>query len=269
MSWNKIVTADAVIQRLYENKGIYQRTNRSYDSLVSPGASSVRRPKLANLVVKKNTGTSAASADRKKAKSDTTMVETELDVYAVPIFSEIAAKFESNDYLRREYEVSAAQALMEQFSTDTISAAQATSNVSDFAGSALAWQDLTAILQHFDDNKIPEEGRVIVISSALEQEFYNIDVIKTAVGFNMNGLRGGEMNKMLNATWYISGLVPQVGGKDTVVGWYDKGLAGIISREGEIKEAYDSENLGDVIDLLAHAAFELDDDAFAVVKKKP
>lgn len=267
--WNRIVTADTVITRLLEDKGIYQMTNRSYDSLVRPGASSVRRPKLANLEVKKNTGTAANHADRKKTHTDTTMVETALDVYAVPILSEVVGEFESNDMLRREYEISASMSLKRQFNIDVITAAQATSNASAFAGATLAWDDLTAILKHFDDNEVPEEDRVIVISSALEQEFYNIDVIKTAIGFNMTGLRNGQMNQMLNCTWFISGLAPLVGGKAAVTGWYAKGLAFILSKEAVIKEAYSPEYLGDAVDLLAHAAAELDDDAFAVVKTKP
>lgn len=267
MSWNKIVTADSVIQRLYEDKGLYQLCNRSYDSLCVGGASSVRRPKLASLTVKKNTGTSSTSSDRKNAKSDTTMVETDLDVYAVPIASEVAARFESNDFLRREYEKSMALALKRQFNIDVIAAAQATTNISPAAAATIGWADYVSILKHYEDNQVPEEGRVIVTSSALMQEFYSIDVIKTAVGFNKDLLEKGMGNQMLGANWFISGLVPQIGGKDCIVSWYSQGLAFILSNQGEIKEVYDNDNLKDVIDLVAHAAAELDGDEFAKVIK--
>ncbi len=76
MAWNKQVTADNVILRCMEDKGLYQLTNRSYDSLVQPGATEVVRPKLASMVVKKNTGTAVDHADRKKTKDDTSMVTT-------------------------------------------------------------------------------------------------------------------------------------------------------------------------------------------------
>lgn len=273
MAWNKIVTADTVIQRLYEDKGLYQLTNRSYDSLVRPGATSVRRPMLASLAAVKNEGTTAGSASRKKTHTDTTMVETSLDVYTVPILSELAGEFESNDMLRREYEISMSMALKRQFNVDVITAAQATSNVTDTLAAELGWDDFVGIIQHFEDNEVPEDGRVIVVSSSLMQPFFNIDVIKTAMGFNKDLLQSGMSNQMLGATWFVSGLVPTVGGKNNVTAWYSKGLAFILSKEGVIKETYDPGEVGvrkpgDVIDMCAHAAAELDDDAFAYVVKE-
>lgn len=272
MAWNKIVTADSVIQRLYEDKGFYQLTNRSYDSLVTPGASSVRRPKLATLVAKKNDGTSATDTDRKKTKAGTTMVETDLDVYTVPIMNEMAAKFESNDELRKQYEISMSMALKRKFNVDTLTAAQATSNVEEISGAELAWADLIRILRHYEENEVPEEDRNIVIGSGFMEQFYNIDVIKTAVGFNMDLLKAGMSNQMLGANWYVSGISPTIGGKATVTSWYGPGLAFILSKDGEIKETYDPGTTGvttpgDVIDMLAHAGCELDDDDFAFVLK--
>lgn len=274
MPWNKSVTADAVIQRLYEDKGLYQMTNRSYDPYVRAGATSVRRPKLATLVAKKNEGATVSDADRKNTKSGTTMVETDLDLYTVPIFSELTADFESNGAMRREYEISMSQALRREFNKAVIEAAQATSYTSNWAGASLAWADYVAILKHFDTYEVPEEDRVIVTPAAVMDQFYNIDVIKTAVGFNKEILAKGMGNQMLGASWFISGLVPTIGGKQTVVGWSKKGLAFILSRFGEIKETYDPgesgvRKPGDVIDMCAHAGTELDDDVFAVIKKQP
>ncbi|MCC6867090.1 MAG: hypothetical protein IT280_13120 [Ignavibacteria bacterium] len=267
MAWNKQVTADNVILRCMEDKGLYQLTNRSYDSLVQPGATEVVRPKLASMVVKKNTGTAADDADRKKTKDDTSMVTTALDVYAVPILAQMAAKFESNDMLRTQYEISMALALKRQFNKDVIEAAQATTNIIPAAAAQISFRDFSRILKHFDDNEVPEENRVIVIPSALEQDFYEIDVIKTAIGFNMKALRAGEANEMLGAKWVISGLVPTIGGKTNIVAWHQEGLAFILSNEGEIKEAYQPTVLGDAVDLLAHGAAELDGNEFACVIK--
>lgn len=268
MAWNKQVTADSVVQRLIEDKGLYQLTNRSYDSLVGEGATEVTRPRLANLVVKKNTGTAGNDADRKKTKDDTTMVTTALDTYAVPILSQMTAKFESNDMLRMQYEISMAATLRREFNKDVLIAAQQTTNIVSTAGANLAWDDLTGILKHFDENEVPEDDRVIIISSGLEQAFYNIDVIKTAIGFNMRALRAGEANEMLGAKWLISGLVPQLGGKSNIVAWHKEGLAFILSNQGEVKEAYDPNLLADAVDLLAHAAAELDGNEFAYVVKE-
>lgn len=273
MAWNKIVTADSVIQRLYENQSLYQETNRSYDSLVRQGATSVRRPKLATLAARKNAGTAAGDAARKKTLTDTTMVETDLDTYTVPILNELAGEFGSNGMLRKQYEISMTQALTEQFNTDVLTAAEATANVEETVGAELGWQDFIGIFQHYKDNKVPEDGLVIVVSSALMQPFYNIDVIKSAMGFNKELLQQGMGNQMLGAKWYISGLVPQIGGKNCVVSYNSKGLAFILSRFAEIKETYDPGEYGvrtpgDVIDLCAHAGCELDDDAFAYIVKE-
>ena len=269
MPFEKIAFADAVITRLIENQGLYQLTNRSYDSLVQPGATSVRRQKLASLVVKKNTGTSPTSADRKKLKNATTMVDTALDVYSVPLAAEAAAHFESNDQLRRDYEVSAAMALMQQFDADVIAAAQATSQVQVAPAGDLTWKTLTLPNKLMNVAKVPKEDRVVVVSANLEDQFMNIDVIKNAASFNLTVLNKGKFVEVLNMKFFISGLVEQIGGKDNIVGYYAPGLAFILSKTGEWKEAWDGENLQDNIDLLAHAAAELDGDEFAAVVKMP
>lgn len=272
MPWNKIVTSDSVIQRLYEDKGIYQETNRSYDSLVEKGATSVTRPKLATVTAKKNEGTAAGDAARKNTKDDTVMVTTDLDVYTVPIYSAVAAKFESNDMLRRQYEISMALALKRQFNKDVIAAAQATSNIVNAGGANLAFDDYVGILEFFESHEVPEENRIIVTPAGLMKQFYAIPTIATAVGFNKELLQQGMSNQMLGARWYVSGLVPTLGGKQNIVAWYSQGLAFILSNEGEIMETYDpgvdgTRKPGQVIDMLAHGAAELDDDVFAYVVK--
>lgn len=272
MPWNKIVTSDSVIQRLYEDKGIYQETNRSYDSLVEKGATSVTRPKLATVTAKKNEGTAAGDAARKNTKDDTVMVTTDLDVYTVPIYSAVAAKFESNDMLRRQYEISMALALKRLINKEVIAAAQATSNVVNAGGANLAFDDYVGILEFFESHEVPEENRIIVTPAGLMKQFYAIPTIATAVGFNKELLQQGMSNQMLGARWYVSGLVPTLGGKQNIVAWYSQGLAFILSNEGEIMETYDpgvdgTRKPGQVIDMLAHGAAELDDDVFAYVVK--
>lgn len=267
MAWDKPLTAAQVITRTIEMLGLAAFMNRGYDSLVTQGATSVRRPKLPTLVVKKNTGTAANSGDRKRTKTDTVMVETALDVYAVPILDEIAGKFESNDMLRQEFVKSASMHLSEEFDKACIEAAQATSNKVSMKGDVLAWEDITGINAFFNVNKVPKDGRIIVISAALETQFWNIDVIKSATGFNLNQLNTGKFIEIMGMKFFISGNVPQVDGKDNIIGIYGMGLAFILSKFGDIKEAYSPDELADAIDFLGHAAAELDDNKFAIVVK--
>lgn len=263
--WDKSVTADAVITRLIENQGIYTLCNRGYDALVQPGATSVRRPRLPLLKVKKNTGTASNSADRKKAKADTKMIETELDVYAVPIANEVAAKFESNDFLRTEFEVSASMSLSEQFDTDCIAAAQATTNRFNFKEGELSWKDITGIKAFFTKKKIPRDKRILVVDADLEDAFWNLPVIEKQTGYNITTLQNGTFTNLLGFNIFFSALAPKINDKSTITAWYGPGLAFILNRIGEIKEGYNPEELQDDIDLLAHAAAELDNNDFACV----
>jgi hypothetical protein len=116
---------------------------------------------------------------------------------------------------------------------------------------------------------VPKQNRIFVVSANLEQEFWNIDVIKNAASHNQVTLTSGRFVEVMGMKFFISGLVPQIGGKDNVIGIYGPGLAFILSRFIDIKETYAPELLADAIDLLAHAAAELDDNKFAVVVKKP
>jgi hypothetical protein len=271
MPYDKKLVADSVVQRLIENQGIYTSMNRSFDGLVREGASSVDVPKLADVVVKKSTATPLADATRKKSKADTTMVNVPLVDYAVPLAEEILAQYESNGMLIKEYLDSASQKLQEQFDVDVITEAQTTTDKTAFAAASMAWIDVVDIMAKMDNNKVPKTGRIIVVSAALAQEFFAIDVIKSAVGFNQNFLQSGTLLSILGMKFYISGLVPQVnvsGLKNNMVGIYGPGLAFVLSRFGELKTAWDTTNLQTINDMLAHAGVKLFDNKFAVVKYK-
>ena len=271
MAYNKILVADSVVQRLVENQGIYQLCNRSYDSLVIPGASSVDVPKLAVTKVKK-TGTSATHADRIKSKDKTSMVNIPLGPYVVPLANEILSKYETNGALGMQYLDSAALQIEEQFDIDVLTEAQSTSDKTVFASAKLTWADIVGIGKNMDVNKVPKSGRVIAVNANLAEDFFDIDVIKAAIGYNQSFLQSGTLLKILGMTFFITGLAPTITVDEaehyTVTGFYGPGLAFILSRNGEIKEAWDGENLQDNIDLLAHAGVKLFDDKFAVVKYK-
>jgi len=270
MPYNKIVVAQTVIARAIEAQGIFQYGNRGYDSLCKAGATTVRRPKLPTLVVKKNTGTASDSADRKGTKSDVTMVDTDLDIYAVPIKDELAAQFESNRQLLNEFSISAAKSLTKAWDTDFITAAQATTNVFDTAASGvLAFKDIIKVKKEFHKHEVPidQDGLVLCVSAELEDQLMDIDVFKQAAAFNLKTFESGKFLNVWGMNVFISGLVPKVSDKDCIVGIYGPGLASIISHTAETKESWNGTLLQDDIDIVSHAAFELDDNDFAVVVK--
>jgi len=268
MPWNKQVTADTVVTRMIENQGLYNLCNRSFDRLVQPGATSVLVPKLPILLRKKNTGTTPTHADRKETKNDTTMVQVDLDVHAVPIGAQVAGEFESGGLLTTEFINSAVMTLSEGYDSDIIEAAQDTTNVLETVGGSLAWKDIVKINKSFNTNKVPKNGRVIVVSAELEEEFWEIEIFQKAAAYHKEVLQTGTFVSVMNNKFFISGLVPKIGGKDCVVGFYGPGIAAVLSRAAEIKEAYDPENLSTSIDLLSHFGAKLLSDEFSVVVKK-
>lgn len=265
IGWNRQLTVDSVIQRLYEVKSLFNRCNRSYDGLVkSSGTTSVSRPRLAQVVVKKNTAFTRTSSDRKKTKDDTRMVTTPLDIYTAGILSQLTAEFESNDMLRTEYEKSMVLALQRQFDVTVLEEAIKTTNqLTTKATGVFSWADIVKIDSTFNKLEVPEDDRLIVLSADLEEDFWDIDVIKTAAAFRGN-LETGKFLKIKNMDFYISAKVPKIGGKACALGIYGPGLAFILNRFAEIKEVYDPDQQGDVVDLLCHAGCELDGAEFAV-----
>lgn len=269
MGYSKIVTSDVVIQRCIEVSGIHKRGNSSYNNLVGPGATSVRRPRLPQLVVKTNSGTPMSNADRKKTGEDTTMVTTDLKTYAVPISSEIANQFDTNRKLLNDFAVSASLTLARQWDRDYIYAAvHGCANViqTKLAG-AVGWNDLSAISKKFRKLEVPRADLMLVVSAEIEDLVMDIDVIKQAAAFNTLQLQsGGRLVKVGDFDVYFSGQVGKSdNGKDCIVGIYAPGIASIISSSAVMKEAWDGETLKDHIDFVSYAAFEKDGDEFSVV----
>lgn len=265
MPFDKKILADSVVTRLIEGLGLYQFSNRSFDGLVRPGATSVDIPSLAVPLVK-TAGTAPTNADRKKTKTGTTMVNVPLTAYAVPLADEIAGMFESGGKLIQEFIISASAVLAEKFDELVLTQAETTTYTDSFSGATLSWKDITAIVKHFNTYKVPRSGRVIAIPAALSEEFYDIDVIKNAVGFNKQALETGDFISVLGMKFFISGVVPQINAKEAIVGFYGPGIASIISKMGDVEEAWDGENLQKNYDVLAHAGFKLLANAFAVTR---
>jgi len=267
--YSKQVVADQFIAQLIESQGIWQNGNRSYDSLCQPGATSVQRFKVGKIVIMKNAaGDDGTGAGRKKAKEDTTPVVSILDTYTARIKAEVAQLFESNDRLRMALLEQTSPRMSEQFDADFIAAMQATTNkLITKASGVCSWEDVTSLLAYATNMKIPQSGRVVVFSAALQSDFLNMDVIKNAIAFNQGLLTGGQFSQFMGTKFYVSANAPLVDGKANVSLAWGLGVASIINRQGVIKEVYSSTLQADIIDIFAHAKFELDDNDFAVCMK--
>lgn len=266
MAYTKTLVIDAVVQRLIETQGIYSYCNRAYDGLVKQGATSVDIPKLADVTVN-TSGVSATDSSRAKTKTDTTMVNVALSKAVVPLASEILGEFESNGMLLKEYMNSAALAFQQYFDTMVLTEALTTTNEID-SFSELTWQEITTINKELDVLKVPKKGRIFGISAEFSDDFYNIDVVKSAMAYNSIKLATGEFVDIMGYKFFISGLVPTSSDANQIVAWYGPGLAFILSRYMELKTVWDTDNLIDVNDLLCHFGKKLLNVNFAVKGKE-
>lgn len=267
MAFTKTLVADAVIAALTEKQSIYQNCNRSYDGLVQQGATSVDIPAMPTLVAK-TTGTASGHADRKGIKGDTTMVNVPLDIAAVPIKEELLGRFETNGRLLNDFVAGAVNTYAEKFDADTLDAAVTGATATQMAGATLAWGDVMKVPAILNAAKVPQEGRIIVIPTELEEAFYAIDVVKSAVAYQRDFLEGKFM-VIRNMKFFISALVPKkVPAKNNIVGIYGPGLAFILSRYMEQERNYDPENLQVNIDFIAHYGVKLLKSSFAAVVRE-
>lgn len=267
--WVRDLISNMTVENLVESNGIFQYGNRSYDSLVASGATSVLRQKLGGYTVRKNVGEAPDALTRAKAKGGSSMVKTVLDTYGVGLQNEIAAQFESNDALRKEHSIRMADALREQFDADFIAAGMQTPFVYDtLASGKLDWKDLIKVQKHFRNKKVKAGRRVTIIDTDLEDEFLSIDVIKSATAYSVMKLANGDSKYEFNGqTYFISSLMPKLEGQPCILGVHGPGLASIVSHFGVIKETWDSTLMADIIDMIAQAAFELDGNEFACIVK--
>lgn len=268
MAFTKTLVADAVIHALTEKQAIYQSCNRSYDGLVAQGATSVDIPALPTLV-RKTTGTSSTHGDRKGIKGDTTMVNVPLSVSTVPIKEEILARFETNGKLMEEFVAGSANTFQEGFDLDVLTeAVTGAPTATEMAGTSLAWSDIMKLSALLNTAKVPQQNRIIVIPAALEEQFYAIDVVKSAMAAQKDLLEG-QFVVIRGMKFYISSLVPKkVSGKENILGLYGPGLAFILSRYMQQERVWDSENLQANVDFVCHSGVKLLKSSFAAVVRQ-
>ncbi len=268
MPFTKTLVADAITKALVDKQGIFTHCNRSYDGLVAQGATSVDIPALPTLV-RKTTGTSSTHADRKGVKAGVSMVNVPLAVSTVPVKEEILGRFETNGKLMQEFVNGAADTFQEGFDSDVITAAvSGAPPASQMAAAALAWGDIMKVSALLNAAKVPQDKRIIVIPAALEEAFYSIDVVKSAMAAQKDLLEG-QFVVIRGMKFFISSLVPQkTAGKENILGLYGPGLAFILSRYMEQERVWDPENLQANVDFIAHSGVKLLKSEFAAVVRQ-
>jgi len=266
MAFSSAQLMPMVIQGLYDHQALYNLMNRSFDGLAKGGKqTSIDIPKNPQLVVS-TAAVAKDSASRKKTKDDTGMVNIPFSVYTVPISDQIEGEFATNGMLLDNFIKDSTEVLGEAFDAAVIAAAQATSKVINWATGVLQWEDITALMQEATTNKIPKRGRVIVIPGSREAQFLNLDIVKAAMAYNKDYMETG-IAKVNGITFYVSNNVAKVGGKDNMVLIYGQGLAFVLKRYMERKDAYDTGTRQTDIDYNSYAACKLLRDEYAIVSK--
>ena len=266
--WNKTVTADSVINLCIEQPGLYQLMNRSYDALIAPGATSVRRPLLADLTVRVDTGADFVDDLRPAIGAKTKTVESALHTFAVGILAEMAAKFGSNNLLVTQYENAMALALGRKFSYACIDAADKTAFITETAATGtLTWEDILRMDANMTAREVPQENRVFVIPAALSMNFWGMDVMKGIVTHQVEIFNSGKLIEFMGKYFITVGNPAKVGQneKDAIRLIYGPGLAFGLSHFGEIEDAYSPKDIAHAYDMLAYGFAELDDYKFAEV----
>ena len=273
MAFSKTLVSDSVAARLIETQALYGKTNRSFDSLVRPGASSVDIPLLAIPTVKTNTGYALDGSDRVETKENTTNVNVALTTYSVPLADEILSQYESGGMLLDQYFQSAADVLTQYYDRLVMTEIISTTNKAAFAGASMAWADIVGIAKALDLAKCPRNNRILIVDANIADEWYAVDGVKAALQYSEQ-MFGSGVKRFLDFDVYITGNAPthtnSVGhSKYCIMGAYGPGIASILNRKMDIKSAWDTTNLREAIDCVSHFGCKLLANGYAAVKYKP
>lgn len=269
MAFDKKLLADSVLTRLIDTQGIWQKMNRSFDALVSQGATSVDIPSLAVPTVQ-TSGTALDNSNRKETHTDTTMVNCPLTLYSVPLADELIARYESNGMLLKEYYQSAAEALQQKFDELVLAAIMGTTVKSIVASSTVDWPDIVAIKQTLDLAKVPKNNRYLIVDSNLASDFYQITEVVEAMKYQRDYFEGGVPKILgmgvLETASSTTTTNSVAHAKRGIAGVYGPGVASILSRNMEVHSAWDTTNLRYAIDCTAHYGAKLLSVSYAAVK---
>lgn len=265
------VIARSIINFPYETKAIFNSCNRSYDSEPIQGEDYVKIPLLAELEVMEKSELVDGGGNAKTGtgvKEDTDLVTVNMLPKFIRLKSSVEARIMKNPQLLNEYIAESRRKLTRKYNQQVLVESNSTANKYAFNGVNLDLQDFVELRRYFDDAEIPEEGRVCVVSSALQSELWGIEAIQRAAQYNIEMLKKGVFEEFLGFTFLISALVPQYNNKPTVQSFYGPALAAIVSNFTEQKTAYDLKTGSEYTDLISWFGAKLALGKFARVKYK-
>lgn len=274
MALNPVLVSTLIQKGLYERSSLFSRVNRAYDSLVAGRwAKSVDVPKNPQLVVR---GTPAAknSGDRKKTKADMGTVNVPFQTRFVHMIEEYESRAETNGDALDSFVEDVVKAFEEDFDTLVMNEALASAvtaggaNLKEWAGEELTKRDLDAITSFMIQKKVPDIGQIVVIPSIAAESFKNIDIVVQAMAHNKDLLEKG-VAIIDKVTYIISANLNLVDGKPALVGFYDKGIAFVMKRYLDRKEAWDTEEAIDYIDWMAFVAVKCTKSEFSCASVQP
>lgn len=268
MALTHALLADAVLRGLYESQALWNKMNRSYDSFVADRTMDSVDIPINPVLVASTSAVATDSANRKKAKTDTSKVNVPFALYTIGMKQEQEEKILMNGKLLNNFLLDANDALSDKLDADVLAEAQTTSNSINWAGANLSWADIVAVDAKFNTLKVPRRSRIVVIPAARQSDFMAIDVVKQAMAYNKELLEKGVF-VINNTQFYISAHVAQIGGKDNIVGIAAPGLAVVLKGYMQRESAYNVATRDTDVDYNTGAAIKLLKNEFAVVSKQP
>ena len=268
MAFTHAVLADIFLKGLYESQALWNKMNRSFDGLVANATmDSVDIPMNPQLVVS-SSAVASDSANRKKAKADTSSVNVPFGLYTIAMTQEEEERMLMNGRLLQNFLADTNDAFNDALDSVVIAEAQTTNKIINWSGANLAWGDIVNVDAKFNELNVSKRDRIVVIPASRQSDFMSIDVVKSAMAYNKDLLEKGVF-VINNTQFYISSYVGKIGGKDNIVGINARGLAVVLKGYMQRNAVYDVSVRKTHVDYNTGAAVKLLKNEFAVVAKQP
>lgn len=235
MPYTNSINLDLIIQALYEDRGIFNMCNRQYDGFIREhGASEVRIPAAPLLEA-----VTPPATNRKKVVGDTAMISIPMQKSVCEIQEEVEyAYMNKSRRVLDGFIEGSAKAHRKNFEAKVIAEAQANGTALAWDGATVSWDDFLAIDAKFDELEVDPDDRFVVYPARIKTQVMSIDIIKSAMAYNPNYLEKG-IAVVANLKIVPSARVGKIAGKENLVGVWGPGLAFLLDKEMDRKEAYD------------------------------
>ena len=274
MALSPTVTSSIIMRGLYESEGLFNKCNRSYDSLVSSVfANSVDIPKNPQLVAK-GAATAKSHADRKGSKTDIGTVNVPFEKGTVPVYEEYESWAETNGVALKSFSSDVVIALEEYYDKRIMAVAQASAvaaagdNIFETGASVMQSGDLDKITKFFALKKINKKrgGLYCFVDANIVENFLAIDMIRTARAFNKDLLEKG-IATLDWVTYVITANLAQVSGKYTLSAAWLPGIAFILKKGIKREQEYDTTDQNKYIDWISYFGVKVPKTEFSCVMK--